>query len=83
MAKTSRKAQVFALGIMFVTSATSLALGISSLEAKGVAFTSCRVSGCRTNLALTVLSGIVAFISLLGLLAVCLGGSDDSNPYKD
>ena len=83
MAKTSRKAQIFALAFVFILSATSLAVGISSLESKGVAFTSCRVTGCRTNLALTVGSGIIALVSLFGLLGVCLGHDDDYNPYKD
>jgi len=83
MAKTSRKTQIFALAIMFILSATSLAVGISSLETKGVAFTSCRVSGCRTNLALTVGSGIIALVTLLGLVGACLGSDEDYNPYKD
>ena len=83
MAKTSRAAQIFALALIFILSAGSTAVGIASLEIKGVAFTSCRVSGCHTNLALAVGSGIIAAVSLIGLIGVCLGRDDDYNPYND
>jgi hypothetical protein len=81
--RTSRKAQVFGLAMVFILSATSLAVGISSLQTKGVAFAHCRVTGCGTNLALTVGSAIIALGSLVGLLGVCLRRDDKNHPHKD
>jgi hypothetical protein len=78
MARESRKAKIFVRAILFVLMATTFAFGISSLETKGVAFTSCRVSGCRTSLAITVGSGIFAILSLLALVGACLARDDDS-----
>jgi hypothetical protein len=83
MAKTTRKAQIFGLIILFIFSVTGLAIGIPSLETKGVAFISCRTSGCRTNLALTVGCGITALVSALGLLGACLRRRDDDKAYGD
>jgi len=83
MANTSRKSQILGLFILFIFSITGLGIGIASLESKGIAWISCRSTGCRTNLAITIGCGITALVSALGLLGASLGRRDNFNPYGD
>jgi hypothetical protein len=83
MAKSLRPVKIIVLATIFILSATTAAVAISSLETKGAAFASCRVTGCHTNLELAVISGIIAVVSFLALVGMCLGGGDNYKRFSD
>jgi len=83
MANKSRKTQIFVCGIILVLSGGLSAVAFSSYENHGATFTSCRVTGCSTNLSIAAGSGLLALVALFGLLGACFRRDDDYNPYKD